>query len=159
MAMKVMKINWRRRVLLVLAAAASMWIGRTAVTPPPAPGDPVASQAATAPSNTTLLAAIAQRRANAQVEGHGVVSRILADDNDGSRHQRFIVRLASGDTILIAHNIDVAKRVPGLRVGDQVAFNGEYEWTAQGGVIHWTHHDPAGRHTTGWIEHKGLRYQ
>lgn len=94
-----------------------------------------------------------------QVQGAGEVIRILPDDTDGSRHQRFIVRLRSGRTLLIAHNIDIAPRVPSLGMGDKVYFNGEYEWNSKGGVIHWTHRDPRQRHQAGWIEHKGRRYQ
>jgi hypothetical protein len=87
------------------------------------------------------------------------VSRILSDDNDGSRHQRFILRLGSGETLLVAHNIDLAPRVSSLREGDTVSFYGEYEPNEKGGVIHWTHNDPQGRHAPGWLEHKGRRYQ
>jgi len=94
-----------------------------------------------------------------QVQGGGEVIRVLSDDNDGSRHQRFIVRLSSGRTLLIAHNIDLAPRVASIRVGDTVSFNGEYEWNDKGGVIHWTHRDPQNRHQAGWLEHKGKRYQ
>ncbi|GJM17838.1 MAG: hypothetical protein DHS20C14_00510 [Phycisphaeraceae bacterium] len=88
----------------------------------------------------------------------GRVDRILPDDNEGSRHQKFIVKLSSGQTILIAHNIDLAPRVP-LDRGDQVRLHGEYEWTNQGGTIHWTHHDPDGYRSGGWIEHDGNRYE
>ena len=98
-------------------------------------------------------------RSGQQVRGAGKVIRVLSDDNDGSRHQRFIVRLGSGRTLLIAHNIDLAPRVPSIRVGDTVSFNGEYEWNDKGGVIHWTHLDPQNRHQAGWIEHRGKRYQ
>jgi hypothetical protein len=103
--------------------------------------------------------AIEQWHAGQQVSGIGKVARILSDDNDGSRHQRFILELASGRTLLVAHNIDLAPRVSSLRSGDTVAFYGEYETNSQGGVIHWTHNDPQGRHTAGWLEHKGRRYQ
>ena len=98
-------------------------------------------------------------RSGQQVQGQGTVSRILSDDNEGSRHQRFILRLASGRTLLIAHNIDLAPRISSLRTGDTVSFYGEYEWNDRGGVIHWTHHDPQGRHASGWLEHNGQRYQ
>lgn len=98
-------------------------------------------------------------RPGQQVEGSGMVLRVLPDDNKGSRHQRFILELSSGRTVLIAHNIDLAPRIPGLEGGDTVSFYGEYETNDQGGVIHWTHHDPQGRHADGWLQHKGQRYQ
>jgi hypothetical protein len=59
----------------------------------------------------------------------------------------------------LAHNIDLADRVASLKVGDRVAFNGEYEWNPKGGVVHWTHRDSGGTHVDGWIEHSGHRYQ
>jgi hypothetical protein len=99
------------------------------------------------------------RASNVQVAGHGVVDRSLKDDDDGSRHQRFILRLASGRTLLVAHNIDLAPRIENLREGDTVRFFGEYEWNDKGGVLHWTHHDPQGRHVAGWLEHAGRKYQ
>ena len=71
----------------------------------------------------------------------------------------FILKLSSGQTLLVAHNIDLADKIKGLKKGDKVAFYGEYEWSEQGGVIHWTHHDPSGRHTDGWLKHDGRLYQ
>ena len=94
-----------------------------------------------------------------QARGSGSVVRILPDDNDGSRHQRFILRLASGRTLLIAHNIDLAPRIPGIRTGDTVEFHGEFRSNPEGGVIHWTHHDPQGRHPDGWLRHRGETYR
>lgn len=106
-----------------------------------------------------IAAAFRDRESDLQVRDVGVVERVLPDDNDGSRHQRFILRLATGQTVLVAHNIDLAPRLAGIARGDTVAFNGEYEWGAEGGVIHWTHHDPAGRHQGGWLEWRGKRVQ
>ena len=109
--------------------------------------------------DSVLSLAFSERRSNVQVESAGVVTRVLADDADGSRHQRFLLRLKSGQTVLIAHNIDLAPRIEGLRQGDSVAFAGEYEWNERGGVVHWTHRDPAGRHVAGWLGHQGKLYQ
>ncbi len=106
-----------------------------------------------------IARAFAEQRSDVQVTGSGKVHRTLPDDTQGSRHQRFIMKLANGQTVLVAHNIDLAPRIPRLQRGDTVGFSGEYEYNAQGGVIHWTHHDPAGRHANGWLEHKGQRYQ
>jgi hypothetical protein len=94
-----------------------------------------------------------------QVQGQGVVVKVLTDDNSGSRHQRFIVKLSSGQTLLVAHNIDIAERIGSLRKGDKVKFYGEYEWNGEGGVVHWTHVDPDGGHEAGWLECRGKRYQ
>jgi len=103
--------------------------------------------------------AFKNRTSNIQVEGKGEVTRLLADDLAGSRHQRFIVRLASGQTVLIAHNIDIAPRLDALQEGDSVRFYGEYVWNEKGGVVHWTHHDPEGKHVAGWLKHSGRTYQ
>jgi hypothetical protein len=89
--------------------------------------------------NSELDRAFKERRSNVQVEGEGTVDRLLDDDVDGSRHQRFIVRLPSGQTILILHNIDIAPRVDNPQHGDSIRFYGEYIWSAQGGKVHWTH--------------------
>lgn len=110
-------------------------------------------------ADSAIASAIADRRSNVQVSGQGVVRKILPDDNDGSRHQKFILRLSSGQTLLVAHNIDIAPRVSGLGEGDSIDFNGIYEWNEKGGVLHWTHRDPNGRHTAGWLRHRGQTYQ
>jgi len=94
-----------------------------------------------------------------QVEGAGTVEKVLADDTSGSRHQRIILRTGEDQTILIAHNIDLAPRVEGIEKGDRLEFFGEYEWNKKGGVVHWTHRDPAGRHIDGWLKHNGRLYQ
>ena len=101
----------------------------------------------------------AAHRSDVQMTGVGVILRLLSDDNDGSRHQRFILRLADGQTVLVAHNIDLAPRLEAIARGDTVRFNGEYEWNENGGVIHWTHRDPTGRHLAGWLEHDGRKVQ
>lgn len=123
----------------------------------PAPdGEPAASRHA--PSSQSAGTAAQQWRAGQWVEATGTVQRVLSDDNDGSRHQRFILELQERRTLLIAHNIDLAERVPVQR-GERVRLRGRYESNDRGGVIHWTHHDPQGFNSGGWIEYKGVRYQ
>ena len=108
--------------------------------------------------DSNLARAITNRKSGVPVQGEGLVTKVLADDNNGSRHQRFIIRLATGHTLLIAHNIDLARRVEPLLAGDRIEFCGDYEWNPKGGVIHWTHHDPSGRHASGWIKCAGQTY-
>ncbi len=97
-----------------------------------------------------VLDAFRQHRSGLEVEAAGRVERVLSDDRKGTPHERFIVRIADSVTVLVAHNLDLAPRVP-LAPGDSVELRGEYEWSERGGTIHWTHDDPAGRHETGWI--------
>ncbi|ARP38533.1 DUF3465 domain-containing protein [Vibrio syngnathi] len=106
-----------------------------------------------------LKQAYQDQQSDVQVRGSGLVSRLLPDDNKGSRHQKFILRLDSGQTLLVAHNIDLAPRIQGLRKGDRVEFYGEYEWNKKGGVMHWTHKDPRNHHAHGWLKHNGNIYE
>ena len=87
------------------------------------------------------------------------IVKSLRDDNDGSRHQRFLIRTMSGQRLLVAHNIDLAERVKNLVPGDPIRIRGQFEWNEKGGVLHWTHHDPRGNHDDGWIEYLGRRHQ
>ena len=104
--------------------------------------------------------AFKEKKSRVWLEGTGEVERLLADDLEGDRHQRFIVRVSPQRTVLVSHNIDLADRIR-LDTGDEVAFRGRYEWNERGGVVHWTHHDPrAGRDNLsrgGWIEANGVR--
>lgn len=103
--------------------------------------------------------AFESQSSNLQVEASGKVIKVLKDDTNPPRHQRFILKLDNGISLLVAHNIDLAKRVENLDVGDTVSFYGEYEWNKKGGVLHWTHHDPQGSHAAGWLRHNGQTYQ
>ncbi|EGR0487657.1 DUF3465 domain-containing protein [Vibrio cholerae] len=110
-------------------------------------------------NDAVLQQAYQSQQSDLQVQGLGQVVKVLPDDNDGSRHQKFILKLNSGQTLLVAHNIDLAPRIPNLKVGDIVEFYGEYEWNKKGGVLHWTHKDPQNRHDHGWLKHNGQVYE
>ncbi|MFD2365687.1 DUF3465 domain-containing protein [Pseudoduganella sp. GCM10020061] len=155
-----------KKLILILAAlGAGLYYYSNEPAPTPADTVPSVQEAAepAAESETALLsetdAAYEEKRSNVQVEGSGTVSRVLPDDNKGSKHQRFVLRLDSGLTVLVAHNVDLAPRIEALQQGDEVGYYGEYEWNQKGGVIHWTHHDPRGTHAGGWLRHKGRTYQ
>ena len=115
---------------------------------------------ATTPDNTAVERAFAERRSTVEVTAQGVVTSVLADDSGPSGvHQRFIIRLAgSRQTVLVDNNVTIGQRAPVLP-GHDVLVHGEYVWNDQGGLIHFTHHDPAHTHEGGWIELSGVRYQ
>jgi Protein of unknown function (DUF3465) len=161
-----------RNVGLALVLAGLGWhLYRDASLPDPAgseqnaatqhsaePADSVESTAAIGVEDAAQRA-FAERAEGRMLLAAGRVQRILADDRDGSPHQRFIISTDAGQSLLVAHNLDLAPRLDGLDVGDEVAVLGLYEWNAQGGVMHWTHDDPAGNHDAGYIDWRGQRYQ
>ena len=109
-------------------------------------------------AGTTVADAFRSRRSHVEVQTDGRVVRLLPDDREGSPHERFLARVDGPTTVLVAHNLDLAPRIP-LAAGDSIELRGEYEWSPKGGVIHWTHRDPDGRHEAGWIRYRGRLYQ
>ncbi|MDE0926064.1 MAG: DUF3465 domain-containing protein [Methylophilaceae bacterium] len=101
----------------------------------------------------------AQHANDEMVKGQGEVVRLLAGDNKGPRHQKFLVEVGGGQTLLFAHNIDLALRINALKVGDNIELRGEYSYNPKGGVVHWTQLDPKNQHEAGWIKHNGITYQ
>jgi hypothetical protein len=151
--------------LLLLAAALfagyAIFNERPESSPGPAPEAAVnrLAEQDRSSADAVIAEAFARRQSDVQVSGEGKVIRLLPDDADGCRHQKFIIRLSNGQTVLVSHNIDLAPRVSELRTGDSIGFSGEYEWSEKGGVVHWTHRDPRGSHVAGWLKHNGRLYQ
>lgn len=94
---------------------------------------------------------------NVTVKGN--VTRLLSNDTIGDWHQRFIIRMSNAQTLLIAHNIDIASPVSGVSINSIVYVHGEYVWNNEGGLVHWTHHDPQYKHENGWIWFNNRKYE
>lgn len=154
-----MKPAVSRAAWLAAAVLAGWYLTRQSPQPEAAAGPVPVVVSEAREAGDAVEAAFRRQARDLQLRVEGRVERILADDRDGSPHQRFIIRTSSGITLLIAHNLDLAPRLDGLAVGDRISAYGEYEWNDRGGVLHWTHDDPAGRHVAGWIEWRGRRYQ
>lgn len=161
------RVRWTTVVVVIVVAALAAlaagqgWIPETrtaAVASAPATATPPASGSASASAGDPVRALFDEHRSGVEVQSTGTVSRILPDDLDGSRHQKFLLTTPSGVSILIAHNIDIAPRLDGLAKGDRVDFRGDYEWSDKGGTVHWTHRDPSGRHEAGWLRWNGRTY-
>lgn len=144
-----------RRILLVLMLALLAGCKQSELTGIAPANAPVVAQT----DNQTVIAAFEQKQSNVFVEGSGTVKKLLPDDNKGSRHQKFLVTISPEQTLLFAHNIDLAPRIETIAVGDVVSFRGEYVYNPKGGVVHWTHHDPQGKMVGGWIKHNGKSYE
>ncbi|HLN47177.1 MAG TPA: DUF3465 domain-containing protein [Magnetospirillaceae bacterium] len=116
-----------------------------------------------APDNLAAIDDIHQHKNGQEVTVEGTVAQVLPNESSATgRHERFIldVHTGSGDEqlILVAHNIDIAPQVP-LAEGDDVIVHGDLELDSSGPVMHWTHHDPSGRHPAGFIKVHGQIYE
>lgn len=145
--------RWLKRLLPLLALGLAALYAYEQDRLPTAGSEPHPASAQTASH-----ADATSWRAGEWIVVEAEVSRLLSDDSEGSRHQRFIITLPDRHTLLVAHNIDLAERVP-VGTGDRIRLRGRFEPGARGGVVHWTHHDPEGLASAGWIEHQGRRYQ
>ncbi len=132
----------------------------TSGTQPVAQPDPAATQKADDGVDFVRQQFNAQR-SKVWVTTQGEVAHILPDDNYEPRHQQFLLELAPDLTVKVAHNIDDAPYVTGLKKGDRIKLQGRYEWNEKGGVIHFTHKAdrPTRSKPGGWIEYRGKRYQ
>lgn len=146
----------KRLVVVGLLGAGAWWYWHKHDAPD---FDPAKVGSFTAPAESETDAAFRDHRSGVMVTMDGTVDRVLADDTQGSPHQRFIVRLASGQTVLVAHNLALSRRVEALKPDARILIHGEYEWNARGGVVHWTHADPVRKHEAGWIVYDGKRYE
>jgi hypothetical protein len=142
----------RLALVFALGIAAALFARRELAVPAADTGGAsLAGATASVEDDGSLQRAINARADGVPVTGRGVVQRLLPDDRDGSPHQRIIVRVTGGGTVLIAHNLDLGARIAPLAEGDTLEFAGEYAWNAKGGVVHWTHPDPRGGHRAGWL--------
>lgn len=152
------------RAVVTIAALAIILLARYLTQPsgrggaPPDANPPSRTAPRPDPASASSAAdAFAAHADHVELETGGRVTRVLPTDNAGARHEKFLVR-AGGVTILVVHNIDIAPAVP-VHTGDSVVMRGEYVWNSQGGLLHWTHRDPDGRHQAGWIRLGQRLYQ
>lgn len=72
-------------------------------------------------------------------------------------HESFGVQTAAGP-VQVIDNVGIAPRVP-VQTGDRIDVRGEMVHDAgRMPIVHWTHHDPRGRHAGGFIELHGRFY-
>jgi hypothetical protein len=119
---------------------------------------PIPPGAVEATDDHEIIQAQTSNLVNAEVTGRAVVKKLLRDDVVAPRHQKFLLELTNGTTILVAHNTDVAPQVP-IQEGDQLVIHGSFIYNTKGGLIHWTHHSNSPRHQGGYIDFNGARYQ
>lgn len=77
--------------------------------------------------------------------------------NTHRMHEAFNAQTAAG-SVEIVDNVGIAPRVP-VQPGDSIQVRGEMVHDpGRMPVVHWTHHDPDGRHQDGFIRYQGRVY-
>jgi hypothetical protein len=98
--------------------------------------------------------------AAARVDFEGTVAsppRFFYSARSHCRHEAFDVSTDAGP-LEVVDNVSIAPRCP-VSVGDRVEIRGEMVHDpGRLPVVHWTHHDPAGRHLDGFIRLRGRLY-
>lgn len=143
------------------------WLPGPNQSPSGTPGAPTSSPSVDSRSQLatgTVRDLFHAKRSDVWVETTGRVEKLLPDDTDTSdnsdKHQKFLLLVPGDITVLVAHNISTAPRVP-IRQGDSITLRGEYEFTEKGGTIHFTHKPKYNSRNakSGWIEFKGAKYE
>ncbi len=102
-------------------------------------------------------------RSRVEVTASGSVVRLLGTRIGRSgAHEGFLVHLsgagARGLTVRVEDNVDLTGPIP-LAPGDAVTVRGEYIYDPRGGLIHYTHRDPRGRHPDGFVRVRDRVYR
>ncbi len=117
--------------------------------------------AATQPDNANVCSIYSAQQSRAEVVASGKIVEVLGTRRGPSgEHEGFLIRLSDRCDLLlrVETNVDLTGPVP-LHTGQDVVVKGEYEFDPMGGVIHWTHHDPRGRHEGGFVQADGRTYE
>ena len=113
------------------------------------------------PDNGLVCKTYAAQAGKQEVLAQGNVVAVLGTMlGPSGHHEGFLLHL-TGDcdlTVRVETNVDLTGPVP-LKAGEAAIVKGEYEYSALGGVIHWTHIDPGGRHVAGYVQAAGKVYQ
>ena len=113
-------------------------------------------------SNAGVYDAWRLRRSYLQVTANGSVARVLGTRvGPSGAHEGFLLHLRGAEgrglTVRVEDNVDITGQIP-LQPGDDAIVRGEYIYDPRGGIIHYTHHDPRGRHPSGYVRVNGRVY-
>jgi hypothetical protein len=112
--------------------------------------------------NVAVYDAWRAQRSHVEVTADGSVARVLGlRQGPTGLHEGFLLHLRGAEghglTVRVEDNVDITGRIP-LVSGDDVEVRGEYIYDPRGGLIHYTHHDPRGHHSSGYVRVNGRVY-
>ncbi len=113
-------------------------------------------------SNGAVYDAWRAHRSYVEVTANGSVARVLGSRlGPAGMHEGFLLHLTGAEgrglTVRVEDNTDLTGPIP-MRAGDSAVVRGEYIYDPRGGIIHYTHRDPRGRHASGYVQVNGRLY-
>jgi hypothetical protein len=112
--------------------------------------------------NGAVYTAWRAHESRVEVTAEGSVARVFGvREGPSGMHEGFLLHLRGsaghGLSVKVEDNTDITGPIP-LQPGDELELRGEYIYNDLGGLIHYTHHDPSGRHAGGYIQVGGKTY-
>lgn len=84
--------------------------------------------------------------------------RFFSSHHNHREHEQFDVRSDDGSAFRVIDNTTITSRIP-VHAGDRVEVRGELVHDrGRPPIVHWTHHDPRGRHLDGFVSTGGRVY-
>ncbi|MDE2483427.1 MAG: DUF3465 domain-containing protein [bacterium] len=116
---------------------------------------------AEAPDNAAVCNDYGTQRSGDEVIATGHVIDVLGERAGRSgEHEGYLVKLDGNCDLLVKVETNTTITGPiALRPKERVVVKGVYIYNPLGGLIHWTHHDPRGRHVGGYVTAGGTSYQ
>jgi hypothetical protein len=113
-------------------------------------------------ANADVYDAWRAHRSYVQVTASGSVARVLGTRlGPAGEHEGFLLHLSGAEgrglTVRVEDNTDLTGPIP-LQAGEDAIVSGEYIYDPRGGIIHYTHRDPRGRHPSGYVRVNGRLY-
>ncbi|MDP3509818.1 MAG: DUF3465 domain-containing protein [Candidatus Melainabacteria bacterium] len=105
-----------------------------------------------------IIQAQSQQARKVELTVTAPIKKLLREEDYREPHQRFLLILSNGTTVLVANDLQYGTYAP-VQEGNVVRIHGEYIWNERGGVLHWTHKSDEPRHESGYIDFNGMRYQ
>lgn len=105
-----------------------------------------------------IIQAQSQQARKVELTVTAPIKKMLREEDYREPHQRFLLMLSNGTTVLVANDLQYGTYAP-VQEGNVVRIHGEYIWNERGGVLHWTHKSDEPRHESGYIDFNGMRYQ
>ena len=93
------------------------------------------------------------------VSGH-VVALLGTRESRSGKHEGYLVKLNKNCDLLlkVETNTSITGPIP-FTHDEPIVLKGVYVYDPLGGLIHWTHHDPSGRHMNGYVIAGGKSYR